>query len=470
MNVFLVIIWALSVLSVVFLENKNPDEAILWVLVLSFIPYFGIILYLAFGNTMSLRITRFIRKRRFTAEWRKIAYNSVQFTQGGAVGSYSTVDSSVIHFNQSYNQCPLSSCTSHEIFTGGEAHYARLFEDIKNAEESIHVLFYTIHNDETGRAFVDALTAKAREGVKVWVMFDALVNMSSPPSMYKELKKAGGVVKRLKPFMHQFRSHRKIVIIDSKFGYIGGMNIGNKYRNVGSNKTPWRDTQIRLEGECICELEELFLNDWVGVIGKKQCLSMIPEFMAIPAKVDRTPGTPCQFVSGGVGNDLQAIKMCYLSMIRSAQHSIKIQTPYFIPDRSILEALQVAASSGVSVDIMVPGIKSSFFLEPETRYYCGQMLKVGARIWQYKGYVHAKTMTIDDELCCIGSVNMDVRSLCIDDEICGVFYGNDLVNDYLNLFAEDCQNSDEYILPEFEKRGMFKRFEEHFFRLFAPFM
>lgn len=162
--------------------------------------------------------------------------------------------------------------------------------------------------------------------------------------------------------------------------------------------------------------------------------------------------------------------MNYLSMIRSAKKTIRIQSPYFIPDASVLDALKTAAASGVQIHLMIPGIKASFFLDPVTTYYAGQLLEYGARVYKYQGYIHAKTMVIDDELCCIGSVNMDMRSLMLDDEICGVFYSNDLVNRYIDLYNQDIQHSDAYLWEAFLSRGRKERLAESVLLPFAPLM
>ena len=162
--------------------------------------------------------------------------------------------------------------------------------------------------------------------------------------------------------------------------------------------------------------------------------------------------------------------MCYLSMISSAKKKIRIQTPYFVPDSSILDALKTAAASGIEIELMIPGIKASFFLDPVTTYYCGQLLEYGAKIYKYRGYLHAKTMVIDEEICCIGSVNMDMRSLMVDDEVCGVFYSPELVNQYINIFEHDIQNCVDYSIQQFMKRGGKEKMLESIFVLFAPLM
>lgn len=473
MSIVINIVWILFIVCVVFLDNKNPGETLFWAVVIVCTRYVGIVLYLLFGSTLSIKLATFMRKQRFTTEWRKHAYSSLVTAPASDTQSFSPVCNEVIGFNTGYNDSKLTSCSSHSFFTDGVSHYEQLFKDISEASESIHILFYTIHNDETGSQLVRLLTEKAREGVCVWVMFDFLANIRSPDRMFRELKRSGAIVKRLKPLVHQFRSHRKIVVIDNKIGYIGGMNIGNKYAGFDKCKTPWRDTQIRLEGDCICELQEYFLKDWICALSKRQCLAIMPQLLDAARTAGNTPktgGVPCQFVTGGVDTDNKSIEMCYLSLIRSAKRSIKIQTPYFIPTSSVLDALRVAASSGIAVEIMVPGIPSSFFLEPVTRYYCGQLLAVGGRILKYRGYIHAKTVTVDDELCALGSVNTDVRSLLLDDEIFGIFYGRDFVSEYLDIFEKDTAACDDYHLDEFQSRSNSQKFAEHLFLLAAPLM
>ena len=189
------------------------------------------------------------------------------------------------------------------------------------------------------------------------------------------------------------------------------------------------------------------------------------------AQKKECPSTyPCQFIAGGVDTSKESVKMCYLSMIRSAKESIRIQTPYFIPDASILDALKTAAATGVRIELMIPGIEASFFLDPVTTYYVGELLEYGARVYKYHGYIHAKTMVIDEELCCIGSVNMDMRSLMVDDEICGVFYENTFVKDYISLFREDINHCDPYSYEDFTNRGRKEKIMESIFLLFAPLM
>ena len=467
LKIILLIVYLLLILTVIFIERKSPTEACLWVLIMICLPYFGVLLYLIFGNTVNIKITTFIRKQRLkkrrpeSAEKNCHSFDNIKL---------SDEDAQVIRFNSTYNSSEITSYDNAKIFTDGESHYRSLFADIKNAKECIYAEFYTIHDDVMGRAFIEALAKKAREGVTVMVLCDFIANFSVPLEMYKPLKEAGGKLIRVKPYLTHYRSHRKIVAIDHEIGYIGGMNIGKQYANLAKVKNPWRDTQIRLEGVCTSILDEYFLNDWLCAAREINCGKILSYIESIPKRTPAKFDNLCQFIVGGVDTNKESVKMCYLSMIRSAKEKIRIQSPYFIPDASILDALKTAAAAGVEIEVMIPGIKASFFLDPVTRYYCGQLMEFGVKIYKYHGYIHAKTMTIDNEICCIGSVNMDNRSLMVDDEICGIFYNDDIVNEYVDIFKNDITNCDTYTYEEFNSRSRKDKISESFFLLFAPLM
>lgn len=467
MKFLLLLIYLLMILCVIFLERKSPTEALLWVVILICLPYVGMVLYLVFGSTMAIKITAYVRKRRLSKQYSAPTVSIPDLEEL----PLSEEDQQVIRFNMSYNHSQLTCFRDAKFYINGKDHYQQLFQDIAAAKECIYVEFYTIHPDPVGKALVDALTQRAKEGVTVLVMFDFIANISTPPKMFRDFRKAGGKMIRVKPFLTHYRSHRKIVTIDHEISYIGGMNIGKKYVNMDRIKSPWRDTQIRMTGPCTSILDQYFLTDWLCSIHKrewKQLLTYVEAYPSIRSKL--AISNLCQFIAGGVDTNKESVKMCYMSMIRSAKKSIRIQSPYFIPDTSILEALKAAAAAGVAIELMIPGIKASFFLDPVTTYYCGELLSYGIKIYKYRGYIHAKTMLVDDELCCIGSVNMDIRSLKVDDEICGVFYANPVVKEYSHIYDVDISSCDPYTLEQFNARSAKERLQENFFLMFAPLM
>lgn len=466
LKAILLLIYISSILAVIFAERKNPTEAMLWVLIMVCIPYAGMLLYLVFGSTTAIKLTAAFRRKRLSRRL-PVAKAPQDLLTGQ---QFSEEDLQVIQFNATYNNSPVTCYKDYQLLITGETHYRELFRDIKEAKECIYVLFYTIHHDVMGEALVRNLTEKAKEGVTVLVMCDFIANLSTPRKMFQPLIDAGGKVIRVKPYLTHYRSHRKIVSVDHKIGYIGGMNIGKQYANLAEKKNPWRDTQIRLTGACVATLDAYFMRDLLCAVRQKDWEDMVKymESLQLPPQ-EKTPNL-CQFVVGGADNDREAVKMNYLSMIRSAKKKIRIQSPYFIPDASVLDALKTAAASGVDIELMIPGIKASFFLDPVTTYYAGQIMEFGAKVYKYHGYIHAKTMTIDEELCCIGSVNMDIRSLRVDDEICGIFYANDLVEEYINIFENDIGHCDSYLYEQFRNRGQKEKFAECIFLPFAPLM
>ena len=465
-QVILLLIYIATILGVLFVERKRPTEALLWVLVVVCLPYLGLILYLIFGSTAAIKLTSLVRRSRIRRRL-PAAAEPQQMTDSAQV---SDTDLQIMRFNTTYNESPVTCYTDYRFLTSGEAHYRALFQDIKEARECIYVLFLTIHHDVMGEALAKALAEKARQGVKVLVMYDFLANFATPRKMFRDLEQAGGKVIRIKPYLTHYREHRKIVAIDHRIGYIGGMNIGKQYANLAEKKNPWRDTQVRLTGACVAALDAYFMTDLLCAVRRRDWEEMVSYLQSIRLPAQEKTRNLCQFVVGGVDNDKESVKMNYLSMIRSAKHTIRIQSPYFIPDASILDALKTAAASGVEIQLMIPGIKASFFLDPVTTYYAGQILQYGAKVYKYRGYIHAKTMTIDEEVCCIGSVNMDIRSLMVDDEICGVFYQNDLVDEYIGIYQKDVESCDSYSYQQFESRPRKERFLEEIFLPFAPLM
>ena len=455
-----------TILAVIFVERKNPTEALLWVLVVTCLPYAGLVLYFIFGSTTAIRMRSRLRRDRISKR-----LPPAREPQHLLVSpQFSDTDLQVMQFNTTYNDSPVTCYDDYQFLTSGEAHYRALFQDIKQAKECIYVLFLTIHHDVMGESLARVLAEKAAQGVKVLVMYDYLANLATPKKMFEDLERCGGRVIRIKPYLTHYREHRKIVAIDHRIGYIGGMNIGKQYANLAEKKNPWRDTQVRLTGACVASLDAYFMTDLLCAVRRKDWEPMVQYMESIHLPEQHKTSNLCQFVVGGVDNSKESVKMNYLSMIRSAKHTIRIQSPYFIPDASILDALKTAAASGVQIFLMIPGIKASFFLDPVTTYYAGQILPYGAKVYKYQGYVHAKTMTIDEELCCIGSVNMDIRSLMVDDEICGVFYNNDLVEEYIRIYEEDLTHCDLYSCREFQNRSTKEKFLEEIFLPFAPLM
>lgn len=409
LHLILFIIYISMILMVIFVERKRPTEALLWVIIMICLPYFGTILYLIFGSTVAIKLTSWIRNKKLNAR----PYDGTLLSAAAMdKAQLSEEDRQVVRFNAVYNASELTSYEKADFYTNGKDHYTHLFQDVSNAKTCIFIEFYTIHHDMVGEKLVEVLTQKAKEGVTVWVMCDFIANLSTPKKMFQPLVDAGGKVVRVKPYFTHYRSHRKIVTIDQKVAYIGGMNIGKQYANMDKKKNPWRDTQIRLEGASASVLNTYFLKDWLCSIKRSGWQDTISYLRKLEPEQYETTFDLCQFIVGGVDTNKEAV----------------------------------------------------------TNYYSGQLLEYGTKVYKHHGYIHAKTMIIDDELCCVGSVNMDMRSLMVDDEVCGVFYENQLVERYNQIYDKDITDTTPYTWEEFQNRGRKERFMESIFFLFAPLM
>lgn len=467
------IINTLLIISVIFIEYKNPSETLLWVVILSIFPILGILIYLMFGSTFGIKLTYMIRSKKLGNEYRKIIFEQLNKVKVTHVFKEKLSDEqieSMVNFNLNYSNSLLTDNNKIDQITSGQEKYERLFKDIEKAEVSIHIQYYSIHNDSVGRRLIELLTDKAVQGVEVKVMYDSIGSIATPKRVFKSLIEAGGKVKKIKPFFTHYRNHRKIVVIDGLTAYIGGMNIGEKYINLSKVKTPWRDTQIRIQGDGVYLLQYYFLFDWFYVNSPKDLNISDINISELFPRHSIKEKLPCQFIAGGVDTDKEYIKMSYMKLINTAKDKIMLQSPYFIPDSSIMDAFKIAAASGVKIELMLPEVKPSFFLESVGNYYISQLIDYGVKVYKYKGYIHAKTISIDTLATCIGSVNMDIRSLKVDDEICAFIYNKKFAESYEEIFEMDKSNCSELDYEAFKNRRLLKKVVERFFRLFEPLM
>lgn len=471
-EISLIVIFTLNLLlfiSVVFLEYKDPTETMMWLAITAALPIVGYLLYVAFGNTLKLRRIHNKNNRKLRKQYlddlEEQAKDLLQLKH------YINIDpdlASIIEFNYKYNHSALTLYNDVEIFTNGKQKYPRLFEDIKNAKNFINVEYYTIHNDSVGKEFARILTEKAKEGVEVNVLYDGFGNMTPKRKLFKELMKCGGKVEKSRQYMTRYRNHRKIVVIDGKIGYMGGMNIGTQYQNEHKKKTPWRDTHIRIVGELVDILNYHFLNDWVSYLPVKESKLLFENLDKYFAETDCTHLLPAQIVVGGAYEQSNRIKSIYLKMMHTAQHRLWIQSPYCVPDESLFETVKILIASGVDVRFMLPKVSASFFLSAAGNYYIEQLLKAGATVYQYHGYIHAKTIIVDHNLTGIGSVNFDIGSMELNDEIIALFYGNEFTPRYEKIFLEDIKSCTKLDYETFKNRPIIKKLWEKFMWLFTP--
>lgn len=471
--IFLNIIFALVV---IFQERRDVGSTWAWLLVLLLIPIAGFVLYLFFAQN-------FRRKRLFYwddikkkgldrgLKFQESLFRSEQFQFKNYISGQ---NKDLITMNLLHNQAVLSEDNEVEIFTDGKAKFASLFRDIEEATEFIHVQYYIIQKDNLGKHLLDLLTKKAKEGVKVRVLYDELGSRRINQKFLQELREAGGQAEAFFPSKYRlinirlnYRNHRKLVIIDGKIGYVGGFNVGDEYLGLNPKFGYWRDTHLRIEGTAVYSIQTRFILDWNQASADHDIVYFPSLFPHLPSKGN----VGIQIVTSGPDSEYEHIKNGYLKMITSARKSIYIQTPYFIPDSSVLDALRVASLSGVEVNVMIPNKPDHMFVYWATLSYIGEMLRAGAKVYQYSnGFVHAKTLVVDEEIASVGTANIDFRSFKLNFEVNAFIYDEAIAQRLSQDFREDMLVSELLTMEKYSERSKWVRIKESISRLLSPIL
>ncbi|WFN34136.1 cardiolipin synthase [Methanogenium sp. S4BF] len=457
-------------ISVVFVERKKPSAALLWVSVLFFLPVFGFLLYLVFGQTIyKERIFRLkeeddrIAKEVIARQEQELEHFHVP--PEDKAGDYLKMIAMLLRNDGAV----MSNDNMVEVYTDGNAKFDALLEAISGAEDFIHLEYYIIRNDALSRKIVTALARKAREGVAVRVLGDAVGCHSLPKDFFRELTDAGGEVAFFfrSKYLHinmrvNYRNHRKIAIIDGKTGFIGGFNIGDEYLGKGPLGN-WRDTHLKITGSAVHSLQVRFFMDWNHAA---QADLGFEERYFPPA--EGREGALVQIVSSGPDSRGEAIKKGYLSLIGNARESVWIQTPYFIPDASIMDALKMAAESGVDVRIMVPCKPDHPFVYWAGFSYLWELMDSGVGVYTYdNGFIHAKTVVVDGIAASVGSANWDIRSFALNFEANAFLYKGDVPPRLKKIFADDIASCTKVTPKMYANRAFTVRFKESFSRLLS---
>lgn len=469
LNIFLAI-------TVIFLERRNASSAWAWLMVLLFIPVLGFIMYLILGQKVRKRklhkllgdnqriIEDTMEKQRQLLAERKL------IPEGSGLADYQ--DMMYMNLTTSY-----SLYTTHnavEIFTNGNQKFDALIADIEAAERHIHLEYYIVRDDVLGRRLAAALAKKAKQGVEVRFLYDHIGSSSLPRRFFQGIREAGGLEAAFFPsripylnLKINYRNHRKLAIIDGKVGYIGGFNIGDEYLGLNAHFGEWRDTHLKVTGGAVLQMQAQFLMDWnLASTGR---VELDPSYFPAPDDIPSRIGM--QLVAGGPDTDYQEIKNAYIKMIYSAKKTICLQTPYFVPDESLMTALRIAALSGVKVKIMLPSKPDHFFVYWATHSYLGELLASGARVYLYeRGFLHAKTLVVDGKVASVGTANLDIRSFKLNFEMNAFIYDRETASKLETLFYEDVQSSRELTVEDYGKRPLFNRFKESISRLLSPIL
>lgn len=454
------------------MEKRDISAAWAWLFVMLLLPGIGFIIYLFFGWKLNQRQIFDLKAQK------RLGISDMAEYQKRNPKNKPTLDTNLendlVQMFLNTDNAILTTKNDLKIFTDGHEKFNSLFEDLKKAKHHINIEYFTIYDDQLGKKLRKILVQKAREGVQVRVLYDLFGSKGSKQKFFKELIQAGGEVT---PFMKSklgyysfrinFRNHRKIVVIDGSVGYIGGFNIGDQY--LGRNKRfgNWRDTHLRLEGSVVLQLQSRFFMDW-NASAKRQKVQFSLDYFP---QSNVQNNIPMQIVSSGPENDVQKIKQGYIKMIMGAKHSIWIETPYFIPDDALMEALLIAIRSGIEVRIVIPQMPDHFFVYRATEYYVQQLLKAGARIYSYQnGFMHAKTIVVDNMITSVGSANWDIRSFKLNFEANAFMYDPKVAEQIIATIKNDLKDARELDEEYFKQQSSWKKFRQLASRLISPIL
>ncbi|NLI88828.1 MAG: cardiolipin synthase [Epulopiscium sp.] len=473
LNIFLAI-------YVVFRERKNPTSTWAWIMIMLFVPIVGFILYLFVGHDMRKR-KLFTKKEEADHFYQVLDIQEQRLLEdkNKLKDSFLYDYYNIIHLHLVSHEALYTDDNDVEIFTDGLDKFNSLFDDIKNAKDYIHIQYYIIRGDDLGRKTLNLLIDKAREGVEVKLLYDGMGCLWTPKGMFEDLIDAGGkVVCFFPPFIPyinlrvNYRNHRKICVIDGCTGYIGGFNIGQEYIGQDQKMGYWRDTHLKIRGSAVKVLDLQFLLDWR--FASKEDLSFSDSYISkLLSNKDKTKAgnTGIQIVASGPDSKWPSIRNGFMKMIDLAKESIYLQTPYFIPDDSLLESLKVAALSGIDVNIMIPNKPDHPFVYWASLSYIGELLEAGARCYTYeKGFLHAKTLIVDEKICTVGTANFDIRSFKLNFEVNAFIYDQKISKKLAASFYHDISHCKELTQEIFDQRGAIVKIKESVSRLLSPML
>jgi cardiolipin synthase len=459
-----------TIVALIFFEQREPQSVLAWLLLILIFPIGGFVIYLLFGF-------KYFKTREFRLKATSDQEILNRVRKGQELGlpdeteTYlGTLSSAPDLARMLWADSGASLAAGNQIdyYTTGQAKFEALFDAIDHAKKHIHLEYYILRNDALGERLVEALERKAREGVEVRLLYDDLGN-SIPRLRYLKLTalgaKVSGFYRALIPSIGlrvNYRNHRKIAVIDGMIGFVGGFNVGTEYLGEGPLGA-WRDTAVRIRGAGVRALQLRFVLDWN--YATQEGLSLGGAYF-FPSTALGTAYT--QVVSGGPDTTWNPPRDQYVKMVHSAKRTFYLQTPYFIPDPSVLTALRLAALSGVDVRIMIPTKPDHPFVHWATLSFVGELLGAGVRAFSYNdGFLHAKTATMDDYATSVGSANWDLRSFKWNFETNVVIYDQKLSEQYRRIFEDDMTRCTEITAESYGRRSRWTRFKESISRLFS---
>ena len=479
MSNYIIILYLLVVLIIsvrIIVNTTTPSKGIAYLLLIFIFPIGGIIIYLSVG--LNYRKRKLYKKKididqklsPLLEEKRK------SYSEDVLSRNKDKLDAFYPLINLLGRKRLISDNNSVQLLFNGENKFPELIKSLKAAKHHIHIEYYIYENDVIGNEIAEILIAKAKEGVEVRFIYDDYGSRGIRSNIAKQLRSEGV---EAYPFYAinfvrlanriNYRNHRKIIVIDGTIGYVGGINISDKYINSSKNKLFWRDTHLKIAGDTVLALQLTFLMDWNFCANDN--IGFTHAYFPIKRQQKNYGDQLVQIVTSGPDSDYQNILYSLIQTILLAKKELLITTPYFIPSNSFMNAVKIASLSGVDVKLLIPGVSDSNIVNMTSQSFYQELLEAGVKIYRYnKGFVHAKTLVCDELVSIVGTANLDNRSFDLNFEVNAVVYDKNIASQLSQQFHLDLASSEEILLEEWKKRAWYKKFIEQVLHLFSALM
>jgi cardiolipin synthase len=448
------------------MTTRTEQGAIAWAISLTTVPYLAVPAYWVLGRS---RFHGYVTARR--GEMAKIA----AFTSGAgaAIREYALPSEIVTPAARAAERLagiPFVRANSVDLLVDGNATFASILEGMGAAEDYILFQFFIVHDDEIGREVQSHLLERARAGVRVYFLYDEVGSYSLPEAYKEDLRQAGVEVydfhTRKGPgnrFQINFRNHRKVVVVDGKVAWVGGHNVGDEYLGRDPKFGHWRDTHVRIEGPAALGAQLSFASDWHWATGKRiEDLRWRP----VPSEAD---DLPVLILASGPADELETANLMFVHAISNATERIWIASPYFVPDRPVITALQLAGLRGVDVRILIPDEPDHLAVYLAAFSYLDESGRTGVKFHRYQnGFLHQKVMLIDHAVATVGTANLDNRSFRLNFEITAMIADEGFASEVERMLLTDFDQSRLMDPEEYDRKPWWFRFVVNLARLTAP--
>ena len=474
-------VWVIS-------ENRRPRATFAWIFLFVALPVVGLVAYVLVGRQTTIqRLTR----RDLRQDLPGHLSETLAHLDDGHDRTVASFEGDPLRRDRlatlvrASAQSRVTPDNRVRVLQNAAQTYPALEDALRAARHSIHLEYYSWASDSVGEALREILVAKVAEGIEVRLLYDPIGSFGMLKRAYvRSMREAGIEMIPFSPMwqLHtlSYRNHRKIVVVDGRVGFAGGLNIGHEHIEPGQGYELWRDTHLRIDGPAVLALQSVFAIDWANASGQSLLgegyFPSVAETAprsdeAVDCAIDRD-GVPVQLCLSGPDSEREAIQQFYFAAIAAARRQVLLTSPYFVLDEAVAEALRTAALSGVDVRVMISAREPGWPVPNwAANTYAAEIAEAGARVLLYeRGYLHAKTIVIDGELCAVGSANWDIRSFAINYEITQLLYDEGLSREMVATFQRDAQDCRAFDAAAYHARPRLARFRDSVARLASPIL